>query len=143
MKNSNISIIDCLETPEKYIPEGLYCYHNDYVCPFWDSNPGMYPKREDGYCHFLDKSDWDLNEMRENTTKIVKTQNKEILGKTVKEAFGNDFEIDPISGKKCHTIMSLLWDQCKECRINMGDPEDTEYITISNDEIQNILKKGK
>lgn len=124
-----MTISDCLKTPEKHIPYGLYCYHNSYVCPFWDCKKGIYPRQEDGFCHFLGKSDWELNEEYEKTTKVVRSADKESEGKPIKEIFG-DTDIDIISGKRTHFIMSLLWDQCKECRINLEDPEDIELTTI-------------
>lgn len=65
---------------EKIIPKGLYCYNKDGVCPFWDRLDGI-PKQENGYCHLLEKGDWES----EGTM--------------------------------------LLWDQCKECEINL-DAED-------------------
>lgn len=137
---SNISISDCLKTPEKYIPEGLYCYHKDYICPFWDLKRGEYPEQEDGYCHFLGKSDWDINKEYKKKSKIIKSPNEEHVGKLIEEVF-DDTYIDPISGKITHMIMSLLWDQCKECGINLADPEDIELTTITSEEIQEILNK--
>ena len=35
----------------------------------------------------------------------------------------------------------ILWDQCKECGINLQDPKDIEVITINSNEIQKIIDK--
>lgn len=40
-------------------------------------------------------------------------------GKSIKELMGGDDTIDPISKKKCHFPISLLFDECKECNVNM------------------------
>lgn len=122
-----MTIFDMLATPEKYIPQGLYCYHHE-VCPFWDSKEGEYPPQEDGYCHYLAKSDWEINEESKNIPMIMTTQNvsKET---TMAEIHGDD-DIDSVSGKVTHFPMSLLWDQCKECGINMDDPDDIELTTM-------------
>lgn len=118
-----MTIFDMLATPEKYIPQGLYCYHHE-VCPFWDSKKGEYPDQEDGYCHFLAKSDWDINEESKDKTVIVTSQNKS-EETTFSEIYGDE-DIDVVSGKVIHFPLSLLWDQCKECDINMDDPDDIE-----------------
>ena len=140
-------IFDYLKMPEKHIPYGLYCYHNNYICPFWESRPGEYPKQEDGYCYFLGKSDWDLNKKYKDTTKVVYSKDKKIINKSVSELFGCD-DIDPVSGKQTHFIMSLLWDQCKECGINGEDPDDIELVTVTveienNNHIQILNSKKK
>ena len=87
----DVSIEEALKEPEKWIPDGCYCYywHNDgkhfmsedktgYLCPFWDRNHDK-ENWEDGYCHYLNLGDW----MEDN--------------------------------------FSLLWDMCKECGINDED----------------------
>lgn len=103
-------------------------------CPFWDSKKGEYPDQEDGYCHYLGKSDWDINEERQHTSYVVSfSKNKELEGKSVYEVFDGPLEIDPISGKTMHFGMSLLWDQCKECGVNTDDPEGTVYYTMGID----------
>ena len=108
-----------LETPEKYIPNGYYCcdYINDTICPFWDLKDDEYPEYENGYCYFLGKSDWDLNEESFKTARITSSKNEKLNGRKISDLI--DDEIDPVSGKKCHFPMSLIWDQCKECNINM------------------------
>ena len=44
------------------IPRGMYCHdgsnHNN-VCPFWSVRM-YYPYRENGYCSYLEKGDWEL-----------------------------------------------------------------------------------
>ncbi len=125
-------LIDMLESPEKYIPYGMYCYdagRND-KCPFWESKKGEFPHQEDGYCHFMNVSDWELNEEYEGRGTIVYAKdNDEIVGKTIAELTADDEDtFCPISGKKEHFPTSLLWDQCKECGINNEDPEDAVFI---------------
>jgi len=39
-----------------FIPRGMYCDE----CPFW-SNDKKRSRRENGYCSYLGKGDWDLN----------------------------------------------------------------------------------
>lgn len=48
------------KNPEQYIPEGAYCYNGNETCPFWEINESK-PNQENGYCHFLKKGDWNLN----------------------------------------------------------------------------------
>ena len=116
-----MNIVDMLQTPEKFIPFGQYCYDKT-VCPFWTMKVGEYPKQEDGFCYFLQKSDWELNEEYNKSAKIVYSNDGSMDGMIIADLEDND--IDPISGKKCHFPMSLIWDQCKECNINMEDPDD-------------------
>ena len=89
----DISIEDALKDPEKWIPEGIYCYRMNYdiypyckgtayLCPFWEHKKDR-EHMEDGYCHFLKKGDLEFLEE-------------------------DDF-------------LSLLWDMCKECGINDED----------------------
>jgi hypothetical protein len=123
-----MTIIEMMETPEKYIPDGYYCYNDSGICPFWESKKGKYPAQEDGYCHFLGKSDWEMNEESKGEAKVVYSGDKSLEGKTVSEIFEDDEDIDPISGLPCHFPMSLLWDQCKECSVNEKD-DDEELVT--------------
>lgn len=122
-----MNLADYLETPEKYIPYGYYCYNEDGNCPFWDSKPGEFPNQEDGYCHLLEKSDWELNEEAQHTTHIVYSVDKELEGKTIAE-IDDDNYIDPVSGLKTHFPMSLIWDQCKECGINMQELDEENLV---------------
>ena len=121
-----MTISEMLQTPEKYIPYGDYCYHES-TCPFWSKKKGEYPEQEDGYCHYLQKSDWDINEESKGDSMIIYSVDGTMTGKTIADL--EDDEIDPISGKKIHFPMSLIWDQCKECSINMEDPDDIELYT--------------
>lgn len=96
------------------IPNGLYCYDEKGKCPYWSLREDL-PKQENGYCSFLGKSDWDLNEERgpmewhDRTGKVVNVT-------------------------KPHEIPnSLIWDEVKECGENMecnhegfGDATDEE-----------------
>lgn len=41
----------------KEIPEGIYCYLNQKICPYWGKNPKK-PNQMNGYCRFLRVSDW-------------------------------------------------------------------------------------
>jgi len=122
-------VSDYLKIPEKFIPYGLYCYHDNYICPFWESRIGEYPNQEDGYCYFLCKSDWNLNEEYKYATKVVYSKGNVITDKNLSELFDSN-EIDVISGKRIHFIYSLLWDKCKECGINEADPDDIELVLL-------------
>ncbi len=146
-------ISDMLALPEKYIPFGHYCYETNRQdpCPFWESKKGEYPNHEDGYCYLLGASDWDLNSESEQSTKIVYCKDdKSIEGKTIAELTeGEEDEIDPISGKKIHFTSSLLWDQVKECNINMREPDETVIVQynsatgVKNTTTAGQIKKGK
>jgi len=127
-----MSLTELMATPEKYIPYGYYCYefNRNQACPFWESKPGQYPKQEDGYCHFLGKSDWELNEESNKSAKIIYSHDGSMDDMLVSELEDDD-DIDPVSGKKCHFPMSLLWDQCKECETNMQDPDDINLVTMT------------
>lgn len=81
---------------KKLIPSGCYCYDARGVCPYWGLLDDK-PFRENGYCAYLGKSDWDLNE----ETGVL--SNKE--GDLTKET--------------AHDLKwSLLWDKVKECDVN-------------------------
>jgi hypothetical protein len=83
------------------IPKGLYCYDENGKCPYWSLIKNL-PIQENGYCSFLKKSDYDLNE-----------EQGEIHGRNRNNG---EFVIPT------HFLpLSLLWDQCKECGINMDD----------------------
>ncbi len=140
-----MTLNDKLKVPEKYIPFGFYCYEysSQQLCPFWASKPGQYPPQEDGYCHFLGKSDWDLNEAYSNLGKVV-CVDESCNRKTIDTLFNGD--IDPVSGKKEHFPLSLIWDQCKECGINMEEVDDVELVTSEaeiSENLSKILKKSK
>ena len=40
------------------IPKGMYCYRSFEVCPFWNKDLNK-PNQFDGYCTFLNESDWE------------------------------------------------------------------------------------
>ena len=83
----------------KIIPFGRYCYDKNGVCPHWSTKPDL-PEHENGFCAYLGKSDWDLNE--EGGETVVYNMNGKVIGT-----------------EPAHSVpMSLLWDQCKECGIN-------------------------
>ena len=42
------------------IPQGLYCYDSEGVCPYWTKRKNK-PKQQNGYCKFLKKGDWDFD----------------------------------------------------------------------------------
>jgi hypothetical protein len=86
------------------IPKGMYCYNDGWDCPYWSRDKRL-PKMENGYCKYLGKSDWDINE--ESDTKhggwdVWDAREKKCVGK--------------VSAHKCYG--SLLFDMCKECGIN-------------------------
>lgn len=87
------------------IPKGDYCHFPrgmKKVCPYWSLKEGL-PLQENGYCSFIEKSDWDINEERKEVE--VTTYNKD---RSVKSVTMEDAHI--------YTV-SLLWDQCKECGV--------------------------
>jgi len=148
-----MTLIDKLALPEKYIPFGNYCYENgrNEPCPFWESKKDEYPSQEDGYCHYMGVSDWDLNEEINGRSKIVYSKdNKSIEGKTIVELTKDEpDDIDLISGKKIHFTSSLMWDQVKECGINMRAPDDTVMIQYDSETKETTtttmgeIRKGK
>ena len=88
--------------PKKYIPYGVYCGN----CPFHDMD-GSLPIQENGYCHYLHKSDYDINNE------------------------GGGF-INCKTGEKLHfdylPYGGLLWDGCKECGI-----KDYDFVCMDCD----------
>lgn len=88
------------------IPKGLYCHgaKMDEVCPYWGiDTEHPYLEQENGYCSYLEKSDWDLNE-EEGEIEFIRYKDGKEIGR---------FKDNP------HNVsLSLLWDQCKECGIN-------------------------
>ena len=87
------------------IPKGSYCYTyegDDFkICPYWDTIEGA-PKQYNGYCHYLEKGDIDLEQKME---------------------FLNTKTNETVMGVDLPFPCSLLWDQCKECGINNEDNE--------------------
>ncbi|WP_188205614.1 hypothetical protein [Alkalibacillus aidingensis] len=44
--------------PERFIPDGPYCYDKNGTCPFWDIDLKR-DTDENGYCHYLHIGDWE------------------------------------------------------------------------------------
>ena len=77
------------------IPRGYYCY-NRQICPYWRLDTIHIDEQENGFCEYLMKSDWDINEE---------------LGEIVWTKSNGEKSIT-----KPHEIgISLIWDQCKMC----------------------------
>lgn len=47
------------ETSIFSIPQGIYCYDEEGLCPYWSIDKDK-PFQDNGYCHFLKKGDWEL-----------------------------------------------------------------------------------
>ncbi len=64
----------------KEIPISEFYCHTDGdsndVCPYWSLRDDL-PKNENGYCSFLGKSDWDLNE-EQGTVKVTNKNHKSV-----------------------------------------------------------------
>ena len=90
---------------KKLIPSGMYCYTIENGkpkrCPYWGIDDVHKYVNEYGYCSYLGKGDWDINEEQG-----VQTWTR-----------GNDNSTFEIPAHEMPT--SLLWDQCKECGINI------------------------
>lgn len=96
------------------IPYGIYCYDKNGICPHWSSLDN-FPSQENGYCSFLRKSDWDLNE---EEGKIEWTNSHGMITKITQP----------------HEIgISLLWDQVKMCSENL---EEEEYDEDMDEDIK-------
>ena len=92
----DVSIEEALKNPEKWIPDGCYCYvcnyesegsmlwcdGTGYLCPFFDYILDR-EDMENGYWHYLKKGDLEFYKEQE--------------------------------------YLSLLWDMCKECGVNDED----------------------
>lgn len=108
------------------IPKGMYChgeligdgnggYYHPHLCPYWRQITGRH-EQENGWCDYLRKGDYELN--REDQW----TEFKMVDGKRV--------DGDSQTAEEIGIPMSLLWDQCKECNINMDDCfEEDDIIT--------------
>jgi len=115
-----MDIKEMLKDPEKYIPKKtFYCYDKDNTCPFWESKDDL-PVQENGYCHYLDKNDYELNEeYNKLPIKVWVRATDEVNVGTTEELFGN-----------LHFPTSLLWDMCKECGIS----DDMEFDNYNKDD---------
>jgi len=105
-----------MKKSKKGIPKGYYCYTHkngrQVNCPYWgiDKIPGR-DSQENGYCSYLEKSDWDINDEKKDIEiqshdPNTKEDRSEIYRNT------SDHELGLTSG--------LLWDQCKECDVRRG-----------------------
>lgn len=92
---------------ESVIPKGPYCYtYKDdeyYCCPYWSIDKTK-PIQANGYCSYMEKGDWNLNEGAVLTD--LKT--------------GEETPVEDLPFG-----VGLLWDQCKECGVN--DEFDSPY----------------
>ena len=80
------------------IPKGLYCEEKKGACPYWSLISNR-PNQENGYCAFLEKSDWDLNE---------EASSREVYSARAFQGF-----------RSAHFLkLSNLWDGVKECGRN-------------------------
>lgn len=84
------------------IPKGVYCYDKNGICPHWSIDPSQ-PKQRNGYCSFLKRGDWEV-------TAPTTEDNAIFLGHLP------------------DSTLSLLWDQCKECGIDMNLEEMFDEI---------------
>jgi hypothetical protein len=93
------------------IPKGLYCYDivqgERVYCPFYSVDKTRLVQ-ENGYCSYLGKGDWDINE---ECPKVIEVQRGQGDGTYKKEMIerGRD---------TIYWGMGLLWDACKECGVN-------------------------
>lgn len=102
------------------IPKGHYCYKikNGLIelCPFWRERVYYKNKlvegREDGYCKFLKKGDIEINDEARKESSIMWKRLRN--GKYRKYVYGPGK--NPMGYQN-----SLLWDQVKECGINMKE----------------------
>ena len=85
------------------IPKGMYCDDEDgKACPYWSLLTEL-PAQENGYCAYLGKSDWDLNEDvdKQGGCRYLNNKTGEV-GRVSAHDFG----------------CSDIWDKCKECEVN-------------------------
>ena len=53
--------LELLDKVKSLIPQGLYCYDENGVCPFWVKVTNK-PSQEDGYCQYLGVGDWEMGQ---------------------------------------------------------------------------------
>lgn len=92
------------------IPQGVYCYTyledgGYYVCPYWSKLKDG-EEQADGYCAYLGMSDIDIGKAAFESDEVVVSQE----GKELNKEDVPDF-----------IFTGLLWDQCKECGINIDN----------------------
>jgi hypothetical protein len=99
------------------IPSGLYCYDivqgKRVYCPFYSIDKTR-PVQENGYCSYIGKGDWDINEEYPKDIEINKKQSdgtykKEMVKRVRDTIFWG---------------MGLLWDACKECGVKYNIGKD-------------------
>jgi len=88
------------------IPKGYYCYSydkngNQVNCPYWRVIKDR-TEQENGWCDYLGEGDLEINQDTE--------------------------QYDPKTGEVSEPVIpvGLLWDQVKECNINMYSDEEFE-----------------
>jgi len=89
------------------IPWGRYCHSDGFtrVCPHWSLREDL-PEQENGYCTYLGKSDWDINEEAQPIEVTHYKDGKE-THRTLEDAH-------------IYTV-GLLWDKCKECQTKLRE----------------------
>ena len=102
-----------IKKDKRRIPKGYYCYscqnYKEFkfkdikVCPYWSLRRGK-PKQNNGYCAYLEKGDWDINNEQRWRREYTRGKNK---GKKDSWKTANEIGL----------YMSLLWDQVKECGV--------------------------
>ncbi len=125
---------------ESVIPKGYYChgklvpkdgggFDTPNLCPYWSCDPNK-PEQENGYCSFLEKSDSDLN--------AEANARGGVIYKRKKDGTMERIEYRPNEVPFPFDKTSLLWDQCKECGINMEDDEE-ELIEVEDMDLPTII----
>mgnify|MGYP001183544399 CR=1 FL=1 len=113
-----------MKKDKRLIPFGDYCYtrrtRREKKCPYWSIRKGK-PKMRNGYCAFLEKGDWNINDEKVWTMRM-----KDKNGKYKQVAKGTATELG-IEG-------SWLWDQVKACGIKY------EIIKTSSSRIKGMIK---
>jgi len=98
-----------MKKDQSVIPKGDYCYNEDGNCPYWSTDPEQDPM-ENGYCSFIEKGDWEMNkESRWRRTYV----------KNIGEIDDGEPKGKLKSAEEMGMYLSLLWDQVKECGIDM------------------------
>jgi len=101
------------------IPKGLYCYiivkNKEVKCPYWSRDDSPYREpQENGFCSYLEKGDWTLNEEKRTIEITINGVTKKYKNTSPHELGFND---------------SLLWDQVKECNVNDEIEDEKFYYT--------------
>jgi len=124
-----------MKKEKRLIPNGYYCYkclkrrkNGSFktigLCPYWSIRKGK-GKQENGYCSYLGKGDWELNEEYKKRGEWVNAKGQSI----------EPPDFFPISG---------IWDKVKECGINMEcEDEDTCTVYITKEDLQSPVMPPK